>query len=163
MWGRLRSVGRPLTSLRKISLVFVITCRFQPSFCSFFFFFFLTPLIRLISFRGQRKDQRRRPVRLWGAGGEDPPDSGAVGERQPGSEVPAGRAAAGRRPGLRRVLLHTLRLPPSPGKERGAVELHRSFEEKSLSERSAAPSRLCFICTPPLPLTQHWTARTRNT
>lgn len=72
--------------------------------------------------RGQCEDQRRRPVCLWGAGGEDPADSRPVGEREPGPEDPAGRPAAGRRQSLRRLLLHTLSLPEEPMVHRRVIE-----------------------------------------
>lgn len=71
--------------------------------------------------RGQCEDQRRRPVCLWGAGGEDPADSRPVGEREPGPEDPAGWWAAGWRQSLRRLLLHTLS-PQEPRVHRKVIE-----------------------------------------
>lgn len=57
--------------------------------------------------RGQRKDEGRRPVCVWGAGGEDHPDARSVAEREPRQ----GSAADGRRRrgrSLQRLLLHAL-------------------------------------------------------
>lgn len=73
--------------------------------------------------RGQCEDQRRRPVCLWGAGGEDPADSRPVGEREPGPEDPAGQPAGGRRQSLWRLLLHTLNLPEEPMVHRKLIEM----------------------------------------
>lgn len=73
--------------------------------------------------RGQCEDQRRRPVCLWGAGGEDPADSRPVGEREPGPEDPAGQPAGGWRQSLRRLLLHTLNLPEEPMVHRKLIEM----------------------------------------
>lgn len=73
--------------------------------------------------RGQRKDQRWRPVCFWGASGEDPADSGALGEWQPGSQGPAGKPGSGWWQSVWRILLYTLKLDGKKKKNRNAPTL----------------------------------------
>lgn len=107
--------------------------------------------------RGQCEDQRRRPVCLWGASGEDPADSRPVGEREPGPEDSAGRPAAGRRPSLRRLLLHTLNLPGEP-------RVHRKLIRDDSTDQNQAKmggrgvltfARTFAVCTLPFFFSNH--------
>lgn len=65
----------------------------------------LTPRSCRFLLRGERQDQRRRPVCLRGAGGEDPADAGPVGEQPPESRCSARRAAGAELQHLQRILL----------------------------------------------------------
>lgn len=76
--------------------------------CALPVFFFLVTVFFL--YRGQCKDQRRRPMCLWGACGEDPPDSWALGEWTPRSEAPSGGPGSGQWQGMWRILFHTLKV-----------------------------------------------------
>lgn len=101
--------------------------------------------------RGQCEDQRRRPVCLRGVGGEDPADSGPVGEREPGSEDPVGRTATGRRQSLRGLLLHTLKSPrwnpkDAPNLRENDYGLESSEEETERVEEEEEASSLEEFC-----------------
>lgn len=147
---------------KKISPIFVITCRFQPSFCSLFFIFLKsTDLPEFVQRPVQRpKTASSVPLRSWWRRSSRLRGCGRTTTRVRGSSwrISSSRAAAG--PAAATAPspeTPTKSTEVTPGKERGSAEpeLGRSFEERSLSERSAAPSRLCFICTPPLQLACH--------